>query len=119
MDQRILIVDDEIGIRLLLEEILTNEGYAIETANTGQEALDKLMQQTFDLLLIDYKLPILDGIEVLEQLQNNDVSIPTILMSGMMESIKQEVEAIPMVKRILGKPFNVIDVCKIVESVFN
>lgn len=114
---KILIVDDELGIRLLLEEILKSEGYQIETAETGKEALEKLLEETFDLMIIDYKLPIMSGKEVLRQMNKRKLEIPVILMSGLIESMNNDAEQLPNVKGALAKPFNVVDVCNMVRSI--
>jgi DNA-binding response OmpR family regulator len=62
---RILVVDDEQFIRFLLSEELTQEGYAVSTAASGEEALAMLQKATFDLMLLDLKMPGMDGIEVM------------------------------------------------------
>src|SRR5690625_527709 len=62
MQKEILVVDDQPGIRLLLTDIFENDGYKVNTAETGQEALDKIYKNFFDLIILDYKLPILDGL---------------------------------------------------------
>ncbi len=63
----ILIVDDEEAIRSSLSELLTDEGYLCETAKDGQEALEKINQNYFDLIIADIKMPRLDGISLLKE----------------------------------------------------
>ncbi|MEN2767263.1 response regulator [Ornithinibacillus xuwenensis] len=116
MEKKILIVDDEVGIRLLLEDLLGSEGHGVYTAQTGKEALDLLQVHTIDLLIMDYKLPILDGIEVLKQLEREKIDIPTIVMSGLVENIKDEIITFPIVKKVLSKPFNVLEVREFVNQ---
>ncbi|WP_249869344.1 response regulator [Oceanobacillus saliphilus] len=117
MPKEILVVDDQPGIRLLLTDILTSEGYQVSLASTGKEAIDKINKHTYDLIILDYKLPIIDGKEVLEILERDKKEISVILMSGMAETIKQEVEKIKMVRRIVAKPFNIKDFCAHVEEI--
>ncbi|MFD2044400.1 response regulator [Ornithinibacillus salinisoli] len=117
MKKKVLVVDDEHGIRLLLEDVLTNEGYHIITAKTGKEALDELQKHSISLMIIDYKLPIVDGMEVLKKLQTDKMEIPTIVMSGLVEKIADETKDISNVKAILSKPFNIADVIIKVESI--
>lgn len=117
-EQRILVVDDQPGIRLLLQEILVNEGYHVTTAQTGKEALDTIKGGSFDLLMLDYKLPIVDGIQVLQQLERDNVVITTIVMSGLAEDIIKELESFYSVKKVLAKPFNVQDIYSVTESIF-
>ncbi|GAA0436201.1 sporulation initiation phosphotransferase Spo0F [Lentibacillus halophilus] len=107
----ILVVDDQPGVRLLLKEMFTNEGYCVTTAETGKEALDSLYARSFDLLMLDYKLPVVDGVQVLEQLERDRMHIPSIIMSGMIEDIEKVSEQFSMVKEVIGKPFDVENVC--------
>ncbi len=104
---KILIVDDQMGIRLLLKEILKNEGYEIEEATTGKEAIDQISVNSFDLMILDYKLPIMDGTEVLEKLEKDNVEIPAIVMSGLVENIASEAMKSKLVKSVIAKPFNI------------
>ena len=62
---RILIIDDEAGIRESLETLLDLEGYAVDTANDGEAGLNTLGQRSYDLVLLDLALPGLNGIEIL------------------------------------------------------
>jgi CheY-like chemotaxis protein len=61
---RILIVDDEVAIRLTLDMLLRRRGYMVTVASSGAEALMLIEQQPFDLLLLDYKMPGLSGLDV-------------------------------------------------------
>nr|WP_318539521.1 response regulator [Terribacillus saccharophilus] len=61
MSKHVLIVDDQPGIRILLEEVIREEGHTVISVGTGAKALDQIKRQKPDLLLIDYKLPVLDG----------------------------------------------------------
>jgi two-component system, response regulator, stage 0 sporulation protein F len=66
---RILLVDDEEHIRLLFREELEEEGYFIDVASNGFEALDKLRQDPFDLVVLDIKMPGMDGIQTLSEIK--------------------------------------------------
>jgi DNA-binding response OmpR family regulator len=65
-ETRILVVDDELSVRFLLSEELTQQGYRVSTAASGEEAVAMLEQATFDLMLLDLKMPGMDGIEVMQ-----------------------------------------------------
>lgn len=67
--KHILIVEDERPLAHALELKLTHEGFAVTTASNGQEGLDLLASQPFDVLLLDLIMPELDGFQVLERLQ--------------------------------------------------
>ncbi|WP_042143917.1 response regulator [Paucisalibacillus sp. EB02] len=110
MKRKILIVDDEIGIRLLLEDLLGSEGFQVHTAQNGKEALEMVNKHKIDLMIIDYKLPIMDGIEVVKQLEKENKDINTIIMSGLAESFKDLTYELTSVKKVLSKPFDVLEV---------
>lgn len=117
MKKHILVVDDQPGIRFLLDEVFSNEGHQVTTASTGKEAIDQIHDRKFDLVMLDYKLPVMDGIQVVHQLEEEKIDLPAILMSGLVEEIIQEGESCSVVKHVLAKPFNIIEVCNIVNNI--
>jgi DNA-binding NtrC family response regulator len=78
----ILVIDDEKSIRSTLKDILEHEGFTIEAASNGQEALELFSKNQFDAVLCDIKMPGMDGIEVLEKLQAIANDVPVIMISG-------------------------------------
>src|ERR1700730_10409397 len=82
MPFRVLVVDDETAIREAIRMTLEYEGYRIDEARSGQEALDKAAKVPYDAILLDIKMPVLDGIEVLENLKEQKVQSPVIMVSG-------------------------------------
>jgi len=78
----ILVIDDEKSIRSTLKDILEHEGFAIELASNGPEALELFSKNQFDAVLCDIKMPGMDGIEVLEKLQEISNDVPVIMISG-------------------------------------
>lgn len=91
----ILVVDDDRPIRSTLREILEFEKFKVEEAENGEEALEKVKNQKFDLVLCDIKMPKMDGIEVLEKLQEMHHDLPVVMISGH-GTIETAVEAIKM-----------------------
>jgi two-component system nitrogen regulation response regulator NtrX len=79
---RILVVDDETAIREAIRMTLEYEGYRIDEARSGQDALDKAGRAEYDAILLDIKMPVLDGIEVLENLKEQKIAAPVIMVSG-------------------------------------
>ena len=82
MPARLLIVDDESGIRESLGALLRDEGYEVATVASGEECLAQIEQRTFDLILLDVWLPGLDGLRVLERLQSLDSAPMVVMISG-------------------------------------
>ena len=68
MNKRILIIDDDLYLRDLYQEVLKNAGYEIDTAIDGEEGIEKIKQDGYDLILLDMMLPKIDGLGILTQL---------------------------------------------------
>src|SRR3954466_13235898 len=79
---RILVIDDEVAIRESLRMTLEYEGYECILAATGQEALSLAERETPDLVLLDVKMPGMDGIDVLERLRRMNEALPVVVVSG-------------------------------------
>lgn len=85
---RILIVDDDLDILANLSDILTELGYDIITAASGQEALERLSEadaedtQQLDLCLLDFKMPGMDGVELLEKIHERRPDVPAIMVTA-------------------------------------
>ena len=77
--KKILVVEDEEGLRLLYEEELTAEGYDVLTARNGKEAIQQLEQGKPDLIVLDIVMPVMDGMETLGRIVGKERKIPIIL----------------------------------------
>ena len=82
MSKTILVVDDEKDIRFSLTGILEDEGYQVETAASGAEALDNVRQNLPDLVLLDIWMPGMDGLETLEKLKASFPQVTVVMISG-------------------------------------
>jgi two-component system nitrogen regulation response regulator NtrX len=82
MKETILVVDDEAGVRASLTGILSDEGYLVEAAESGEAALAALESRRYDLLLLDVWLPGADGLEVLARIRETDAELPVVVISG-------------------------------------
>ncbi len=81
-EARILVVDDEYLIRWTLQQNLEKEGYEVFLAETGEEGLDKVKEEAPDIVLLDIKLPGMDGYEVLEEVLKIDTGIVPIMITA-------------------------------------
>lgn len=89
----VLIVDDEQHIRLLYEEELKDEGYQVVTASNGREALEALERQPVDLVLLDIKMPEMDGSEFLRRVRERNTTLPIIISTAYGDYVQQDFSA--------------------------
>ncbi|MVP02529.1 response regulator [Paenibacillus lutrae] len=94
MDKKILIVDDQNGIRMLLTEVFSSEGYQTYQAPNGKIALEIVREHAPDLVLLDMKIPGMDGLDILKHVKKIDSSIKVIMMTayGELDMIKEATE---------------------------
>ncbi len=104
--RRILVVDDEANVRTVFSDILKKENYLVKQAKDGPEAIKAIDEETFDLALVDLRMPHMDGIEVLENIKKRKPEIPVIVYTGY-GSITSAVEAMRKgAFDYLNKPFS-------------
>src|SRR6202046_5894179 len=113
----ILVVDDEMGIRELLSEILSDEGHAVEVAENAQQARDYRLRLTPDLVLLDNWMPDTDGVTLLKEwAAQGQLTMPVIMMSGH-ATIDTAVEATKIgALNFLEKPIALQKLLKAVEQ---
>ncbi len=104
--KRILIVDDETNVRVVFSDVLRKENYIVKVAEDGPEAIKAVDEETFDLALVDLRMPRMDGIEVLENIKKRKPQIPVIIYTGY-GSVTTAVEAMRKgAADYLNKPFS-------------
>jgi DNA-binding NtrC family response regulator len=117
--QRLLIVDDEKNIRLTLTHTLEMAGYEIETAINGEDALAQLERATFDLLLLDLRMPGMDGMEVLRHAARQRPDMPVIIITAH-GTIENAVAAIRLgAVDFIQKPFSPQEIQTLVAQVLD
>ncbi len=106
MSQTILIVDDEPLNLDLLEQELADLGYAVDKADGGKAALETLSARPVDLVLLDYQMPGMNGIEALNEIKKKDAALPVIMITAY-GTIERAVEAIKSgADDFVTKPFD-------------
>ncbi len=79
---KILVIDDEQGIRNLLDTLLRRKGYDVVLAESGRQGLELFRRERPDVIVLDLKMPEMDGLTVLRQIQNLDPGKPVIILTG-------------------------------------
>src|SRR6266536_3044959 len=82
MPATVLLVDDERNIQVTLSRALSMEGYAVEVAGGGREALEKIAALPVDVMVMDVRMPDLDGLSVMEKAREARPELPFVVMSG-------------------------------------
>jgi CheY-like chemotaxis protein len=116
---RIIVIDDELGIREVIKRILSSEGYTVEAVSSARVAIEILTRQKFDLILLDIKMPDMDGIELYEQLKEiaPDLLRRVICISGELVSARNKAFLAENRLPYLTKPFGVRDLLEKVATV--
>lgn len=117
MKEKILIVDDQFGIRILLNEVLQREGYETFQAANGMQALEIVKQHSPDLVLLDMKIPGMDGIEILKRMKQLKEEIRVIIMTayGELDMIQKAKDLGALTH--FSKPFDIEDIKRAVKEV--
>lgn len=116
MKGKLLIVDDQFGIRILLNEIFQKEGYKTFQAANGQQALEIVRKHSPDLVLLDMKIPGMDGIEILKRMKEIEPEIRVIIMTAYGElDMIQEAKDLGALTHF-AKPFDIDDIREAVRK---
>jgi DNA-binding response OmpR family regulator len=116
MPGRILVVDDEEPIRILIQRLLSKHGFAVETAPDGAAAIDKIAQQDFDAVVLDLMMPRVDGFTVLRQLieTHPDLVQRTVVATAYPKDVANR--QLDEVCQVIIKPFDTQELIGAVEE---
>jgi two-component system response regulator PilR (NtrC family) len=113
---RILVVDDNESIRKVLTMILEEEGYAVDVAKNGREAIQKCKVKFYNLALIDIRLPDIKGVKLLTRMKDTTPTMRKIIITGY-PSLKNAVEALNRgAHAYVMKPFDVTKVLELIKE---
>jgi len=114
-DKKVLIVDDQNGIRVLLMEVFNSEGYRTFQASNGKMALEIVKNESPDLVLLDMKIPGMDGLEILKRIKEINRNIKVIMMTayGELDMIKEATELGALMH--FTKPFDIDEMRTVVN----
>jgi len=113
----ILYVDDEDHLRELVKEQLTAEGFTVETADDGDTALTKIDNRPYDLILLDIRMPRLNGIEVLKCIKNKKITTRVIMLTAV-DDLAVALEAVKMgAIDYMTKPYDYNELVSVITRV--
>jgi len=114
MPARLLLVEDDADLRAMLTELLTDSGYAVEAAADGQRGLHLGLTQTFDVLLLDRRLPVVEGLDLLAGLRARGVTTPVLMLSAIAQPADRVAGLDAGAEDYLGKPFDIDELLEVV-----
>ena len=118
MSRKLLIVDDEANMRKILQAILQKEGYESQVAAHGGEALQWLDKESFQVILTDLRMPVMDGMELLQNLRVNHPHIPVIIITAH-GTVEVAVEALKKgAHDFITKPFDTEELKRVIAKAF-
>jgi CheY-like chemotaxis protein len=111
--RRILVVDDEREIREVLAETLRDEGFVVQLAADGAEAMQEIEREAPDLVLLDMRMPRVDGWQFAQRLRSRGITVPIVVMTAARnaKAWAEEVGAVDF----LAKPFDLVDLLDVVD----
>ena len=117
--RRILVVDDEDALRTVLSAELNSEGYDVGTAADGVEALAELQKARFDLVLLDIKMPNMNGFEVLKIIKEKYAGTKVIMLTGFAD-LKNASESKKLgAEDFVSKPYDLVDLLTTIDRVMS
>ncbi|HLP08327.1 MAG TPA: response regulator [Opitutaceae bacterium] len=105
MNAKVLLVDDEPSVLACISAALTRFGYSVTTANSGEAALNQLERRPFDLVITDFRMPVIDGAAVIDAVRERQEDAAVLLITGLTEELPTWLRTGPAAVRILTKPF--------------
>jgi DNA-binding NtrC family response regulator len=114
---KVLIVEDDEGMRSLFEEALSLWGYHATTASTGARAIELVQGQLFDTVLCDVRMPEMDGLTILREIKRHDPSIEVVMVTGF-PAVASAVEALKLgAYDYLAKPVNLVELRHVMDRI--
>lgn len=112
-NETVLVVDDDTSILDTVSAILTGEGYDVVSATSGEEALDAVTRKRPSVILLDMRMPVMDGWAVARALRSQGISVPIVVMTAA-ESAKRWADEVGA-EGFLAKPFGLDELLTIVQ----
>lgn len=119
--KKILLAEDEEVLRMLVVDTLEDEGYEVDEAADGQEALDLYEDGKYDLLILDYMMPILSGLDVIKKIRSTEGEnrVKILMLSAKSQQAEQDRVLEAGADYFMSKPFSPIKLVQLVEDILN
>lgn len=114
--KKILVADDEDILRILITDTLEDD-FKIEEAEDGKEALQKIRENEYDLIVLDYMMPHLTGIEVLEEVRKDQNNTRVLMLTAKAQDADREQAILKGADYFMSKPFSPMELLTLVEKI--
>ncbi|MFD2215829.1 response regulator transcription factor [Metabacillus endolithicus] len=114
---KILLAEDEEVLRMLVVDTLEDEGYSINEACDGQEAYDLIKQNDYDLILLDYMMPVYTGLELIELIRKENIQTKIMMLSAKSQATDQQKVLEAGADYFMSKPFSPIQLVERIEEI--
>lgn len=114
--KKILVADDEEILRILITDTLEDD-FIIEEAEDGKEALQKIRDNDYDLIVLDYMMPYLTGIEVLEEVRKDQNNTKVLMLTAKAQDADREKAILKGADHFMSKPFSPMELLTLVERI--
>jgi DNA-binding response OmpR family regulator len=114
--KRVLVVDDDLGIRRLARIVLTREGCAVDEARNGHEAILAINERRYDAMVLDLMMPVLSGVEVIHHLEEAGIRRPFVVMMSAASERELSKISSEVVHSVVRKPFDLGDLVRAVNQ---
>jgi two-component system, OmpR family, response regulator len=115
-DIRVLLVDDEVNFTASMAKVLGRRGFDVMVASDGLTALPLIAREHFDAVVLDIKMPGMDGIQVLKEIKRFSPAIPVILLTGHLSASEEDESLNEGAYAYLRKPYPVLELVKIIVA---
>ncbi|MFC7785850.1 response regulator transcription factor [Rossellomorea sp. GCM10028870] len=118
---RILIAEDEEVLRMLMVDTLEDEGHELDEAADGREAVDQIMENDYDLILLDYMMPLLSGLEVIERVRNSPEKnkVKIMMVSAKSQQSDKDLVLKSGADYFIAKPYSPAELVQRIEDILN
>ncbi|WP_299743292.1 response regulator transcription factor [Rossellomorea sp. y25] len=118
---RILIAEDEEVLRMLMVDTLEDEGHELDEAADGREAVDQIMENDYDLILLDYMMPLLSGLEVIERVRNSPEksTVKIMMVSAKSQQSDKDLVLKSGADYFIAKPYSPAELVQRIEDILN
>lgn len=114
--KKILVADDEDILRMLIVDTLEDD-FNIEEAEDGKDALQKIRANDYDLIVLDYMMPYLNGIEVLEEVRKDQITTKVLMLTAKAQDADREQAILKGADYFMSKPFSPMELLTLVERI--